>query len=125
MAEENIRQGFILKNRDETKNYFIEKMDQNHLNSKKCKSVCTTKYVEHFLDLASSVTGCISISAFYFLLGISIGITSSATGLKACAITAEFREQKSIIMKNRQKHYKIVLLANSKLDSIEVLSCNI
>ena len=53
MAEENIRQGFILKNIDETKNYFIEKMDQNHLNSKKCKSVCTTKYVEYFLDLAS------------------------------------------------------------------------
>ena len=55
--------------------------------SRKQKKVCTTlKYIEHFLILASTITGCISISAFASLFGISIGITSSVIGLKICAI---------------------------------------
>ena len=57
--------------------------------SKKHKKVCRTlNYIEHFLTLASAVNGCISISAFASLLGIPIGITSSAIRLKICAITA-------------------------------------
>ena len=50
--------------------------------SRKHKKVCTTlNYIEHFLILASTVSGCISISAFASLLGIPIGIISSAVGL--------------------------------------------
>ena len=46
--------------------------------SRKHKEFCTTlSYIEHFLNLASTITGCISISAFASLLGIPIGITSS------------------------------------------------
>ena len=37
---------------------------------------------------AYAITGCISISALASLLGIPIGITSSALGLKIYAITA-------------------------------------
>ena len=55
--------------------------------SKKQKIVCTTlNYIEHLLILASVVTGCIWISAFALLIGIPIGITSSAIALKSCAI---------------------------------------
>ena len=90
--------------------------------SKKHKKVCTTlNYIEHFLILASTITGCISISAFASLIGILIGITSSAIGLKICAITAGIKKYKSIIKKKKKKHDKIVLLAKSKLNSIEVL----
>ena len=43
--------------------------------SKKHKMVCTTlNYIEHFLVLASTITGCISISAFASLLSIFIGL---------------------------------------------------
>ena len=53
---------------------------------RKHKKVCTTlNFIEHFLilaSLASTTTGCISISAFASLLGIPIGITSSALELK-------------------------------------------
>ena len=69
------------------------------------------------------------------MFGIPIGITSSAMGLKIRAITAEIKKYKSIIKKKKIKHDKIVLLAKSKLNSIEVLlskdlidsniSCNI
>ena len=88
--------------------------------SRKNKKVCTTlNHIEHFLILAFAVTGFISISAFASLLGIPTGITSSAIGLKIFAIVAGIKNYKSIIKK--KKHDKIVLLAKSKLNSIEVL----
>ena len=37
MTEENISQEFRLKNIDETRNYFIEEINQNELMSKKHK----------------------------------------------------------------------------------------
>ena len=122
MVEENISQEFRLKNIDETRNYLIEEINRNELMSKKHKKVCTTlNYIEHFLILGSTITGCVSISAFASLVGIPIGITSSATGLKICVITAGIKKYKSIIKKKKKKHDKIVLLAKSKLNSIEVL----
>ena len=45
-------------------------------------------HIEHCLILASAITACISISGFASLLGIPRGITSSAVGLKICAIVA-------------------------------------
>ena len=46
--------------------------------SKKHQKVCTTlNYVENFLILASTITGCVSIYDFAYSVGISIGITSS------------------------------------------------
>ena len=90
--------------------------------SEKHKKVCTTlNYIEHFIILVFTITGCISISAFASLVGITIGITSSAIGLKICAITLAIRKYKSIIKKMKTKHVKVVLLAKSKLNGIEVL----
>ena len=84
--------------------------------SRKHKKVCTTpNYIEHFLILASAITGCIAS-----LFGIPIGITSSAIGLKISRIAAGIKKYKSIIKKTRE-HDKIVLLAKSKLNSIEDL----
>ena len=49
--------------------------------SKKQKKVCTTlSYIENFRSSASGIIGSISISAFTSLLGIPVGITSSAIG---------------------------------------------
>ena len=73
--------------------------------SRKHRKFCTAlNYIEHFLILASTVTGCIWISAFASLFGIPIGITSSAIGLKICAITAgvknyELRKRKRSMIK--------------------------
>ena len=89
MIERNISQEFRLKNIDETRNYFLEETKQNELMSKKYKKVCTTlNYIEHFLILGFTITGCLSISAFASLLGFPAGITSSPIGLKLCGITA-------------------------------------
>ena len=89
MKEENISQEFRFKNIEETRNYFIKEMDNNELITKKHKKVCTTlNYIEHFLILASVITGCVSISDFGSLVCIPIGITSSSIGLKIFSRTA-------------------------------------
>ena len=122
MSKENITQEFKLKNTERTKNYFIEEMNQNKLISKKHENVYKIlNYIEHLLILVSTVTGCVSISAFASLVGIPIEITSSEIRLKICAITAGIKQYKSIIKEGNKKHDKIVFLAKCKLNSIEVL----
>ena len=89
---------------------------------KKHKKVCgVLNYIEHLLILVSTVTGCVSISDFSSLVGIPVGITSSAIGLEICVVTAGMKKYKSIIKKKKKKHDKIILLAQYKLNSIEVL----
>ena len=83
MKEENISQECRLKNIDETRNYLTEEINQNELLRKKQKKVCRVlNCIEHLLILVSAGIGCISISGFASSLGIPIGITSSAIGLK-------------------------------------------
>ena len=70
--------------------------------SRKHKKVCAAlNYIEYFLILASTITGCISFSAFASLLGIPIGITSSAIGIKICEMTAGVKKHESIIKKKK------------------------
>ena len=62
-------------------------------------------YTEHLLISASTVSGCVSISAFASLVGVSVG---SAATIKICKITARIKKYKSIIKKKKKKHDKIV-----------------
>ena len=78
--------------------------------------------MEHFLIFASTITGCISISTIVSLIGVPIGITSSGIGLKICTIAVRIKKYKSKIKKKKKKLDKIVLLAKTKLYSIEVLN---
>ena len=60
MSEENISQEFRLKNIDERKNYLIKEINRNELMSKKQKNVFKIlNYIELFLILASTITGCV------------------------------------------------------------------
>ena len=79
--------------------------------------VCTTlNYFEYFLILASTITGCISSSAFASLLCILIGITSYKIGLKICAIALGIKKYMSIIKKKSSD--KLVLLAKTLYMSV-------
>ena len=63
-------------------------------------------YIEHLLILVSTITSCVSISAFTSLVGIPIGITSSAIGLKIWVITVGWKKYKSIINKKEKSKMK-------------------
>ena len=67
MKEKTISQKIRLKNKDETRNNFLEEIEQNELLSRKHKKVCTTlNYIQHLLISVPTITGWISIPAFEF-----------------------------------------------------------
>ena len=78
-------------------------------------------YVKHLLILNSTVTGCVSISAFASLIAIPVIITSSALVTQICAINPGIKKCKSVIIKKGKKHGKLVLLGKDKLDTSEAL----
>ena len=90
MTEENISQEFRLKNIDETRNYFIEKTNQNKLVREKVCGI--SNYSEHLLILASTLLDVFQIFAFAFLLEILVGITSSAVVLENFSVTVEIKK---------------------------------
>ena len=63
--------------------------------SEKHEKVCKVlSYIDPLLIAVSTISGCVSISAFASLVGISVGITSYAIGLKICGITAGIKKYK-------------------------------
>ena len=115
ITEENVSQKIRLKNINKKRNYFLEEIKQSELMSRKHKKVFTTlNYIEHFVNLASTITWCVSISAFVSLIGIAIGLTGSKIGFEICAITAG-------IQKKKKNYDKTAVLVKSKLNSIDVL----
>ena len=100
----------------------LDNINHDDLMSEKSKKTCKyLDYVEQLLILVSTVTGCVSVSAFASLVFVSVGITSSAVVIKISAVTAGIKKYKSIIKKKKNKHDKLVLLGKTKLDTNEVL----
>ena len=73
------------------------------------------------LILVSIVTGFVSISAFPSLVCVPVGTASSTAGINIVRVTAKINKYKSIIIKRKKKHDKILLLGKDKLNTIEVL----
>ena len=74
---------FRFRKIDERRNYLLYEIKHNDLMSEKYKKTCKyLNYVEHLLILVSTVTGCVSISAFASLVCVHVGITSSTIAIK-------------------------------------------
>ena len=113
---------FQEKSIDETRNYFSDEIKYNDLMGEKYKKTCKClNYIEQFFILVSTVTGCVSISAFILLVCVPVENTSSAVGINICALTAEIKKDKPMIKEKKKKHYKIVLFGKGKLNTIKVL----
>ena len=108
MPGQNINQEFRLNKIDEIRKYLMEEINWNELRSNKRKITWRAlNYIDQGLIIISAITGCVSISAFASLVGITIGSTSSAMELKICVITAGIKNYKSV--NKKKKHDKIVL----------------
>ena len=115
MAEENLSQEFRWKIINKSRNRFLAETKQGELMSKKHKKVPTAlNYTDHFLILASIITGYISVSFFASFIEIPIKITIPAIELKISAITEAIKKYKSIIKEKKKKHDEVVLLEKPK-----------
>ena len=105
---------------NEIRDYFIPKIIERELMSGNLsKYIASFDYLDRSLIVLSVATGSISIASFATAIGAPVGIMSASCSL-ALSITTGFVKKYLKTKRNKKKkHNKIVMLARSKLNSIE------
>ena len=112
---------FRLDKISEIENYFYEEINQRKSCSKKLsKYVAAFDYIDKILIVLSATTGGVSICSFTSVVGAPVGIASASFTLFFSLTTGIVKKLLSITNK-KKKHNKILMLAKSKLNSIETL----
>ena len=113
-------QQFRLNKINEIKNYVISEIRERELISKRLtKYVASFDYFDKSLIVLSATSGSISIASFAAVIGTPIGIVSASLSLAFSLSTGLVKKLLEITRNKRGKHNKIVMLARSKLNSIE------
>ena len=105
-----------------TENYFYQKINQRKLCSKKLnKYVAAFDYIDKILIVLSARSSGVSITSFTSIVGAPVGVASASLTLIFYLTTGIVKKLLNIT-KNKMKNYdKILMLAKSKLNSIETL----
>ena len=113
---------YRLNERTKIENYFNEEINQRKLYSKKLSTYNTAfDYIDKILIVLSATTGGVSIISFASAVGIPVGIASASFTLIFSLTTGIIKKLLSITRNKKKKHDKILMLAKSKLNSIETL----
>ena len=103
-------------------NYFIEEIIQRKSCIKKLsKYVTTFDYIDKILIVLSATSGGVSIISFTSIIGAPVGIASASFTLIFSLTTGIVKKLLNITRNKKKKHDKILMLAKSKLSSIETL----
>ena len=113
---------FRLEKIGKIENYFHEKISQRKSCSKKLsKYVSAFDYIDKILIALSATTGEVSICLFTSIVGAPVGIASASFTIFFSLTTGIVKKLLSTIGNKKKKHYKMFMLAESKLNSIETL----
>ena len=113
---------FRLDEISKIENYFIEEINQRKSYSQKLnKYVTAFDYIDKILIVLSATTGGVSIISFTSIIGAPVGIVSASFTLIFSLATGIVKKLLDITRKKRKKHDKILMLAKSKLNSIDTL----
>ena len=113
---------FRLDEISKTENYFHEEINQRKSWSKKLsKYVAVFDYIDKILIVLSATTGGVSIISFTSIIGAPVGIASASFTLIFSLTTGIVKKLLNITRNKKKKHDKILMLAKSKLNSIETL----
>ena len=111
---------FRLDEISKIENYFIEEINQRKSCSKKLnKYVTAFDYIDKVLIVLSATSGWVSIISFTTIVGASVGIASASFTLIFSLTTEIVKELLNITRNKKKKHDKILILAKSKLNTIE------
>ena len=83
------------------------------------KYIASFDYFDKSLIVLSVATGSISIASFATVIGAPVGIMSASCSLAFSITTGFVKMFLKTIRNKKKKHNKIVMLARSKLNSIE------
>ena len=110
-------QQFRLKKINEIKDFVAEIKERVVLSKSLSKYIASFDYFDKSLIVLSVTTGSISIASFATVIGAPVQMTSTSSSL-AFSITTGIVKKLLKTTRNQKKH-KTVLLARSKLNSIE------
>ena len=104
-------------------NYFFQEINQRKSCSKKLNKyvVTTFDYIDNILIILSATSSRVSIILFTSIIGVPVGIASASLTLIFSLTTAIVKKVLNITRNKKKKHDKILMLAKSKLNSIETL----
>ena len=104
----------------EIENYFITEIKERELISKKLsKYISFFDYFDKSLIVLSVTSRSVSIASFATAIGIPIGMTSASLSLAFSLCTGLVKKLLKATRNKKKKLNKIVMLARSKLNSIE------
>ena len=103
-------------------NYFHQEINQRKSCSKKLsKYVTAFDYIDKILIVLSATTGGVCIISSVSAVGAPVGIAGASFILIFSLTTGIIKKLLSITKNKKEKHDKILMLAKSKLNSIETL----
>ena len=113
-------QQFRLNKINVIENYFITEIKERELMSKRLsKHIAFFDYLDKSLFVLSTVSDSISIASLATVIGTPIGIASASLSFTFSLRTGLVKKILKATINKKKKHNKIVMLARSKLDSIE------
>ena len=113
-------QQYSLNKISEIEDYFIAEIKERELMSKKLsKYISFFDYFDKSLIVFSVTSGGVSIASFATVIGVPIEITSASLSLAFSLCAALLKKLLKATRNKKKKHNKIVMLARSKLNSIE------
>ena len=102
--------------------YFIEEINQEKSCCKKLsRYIAIFDYIDKILIVLSATTGGISIISFASVIGTPTGKASASLTLIFSVATGIIKKLLSMTRKKKKMYDKILMLARSKLNSIETL----
>ena len=114
----NDLQQFRTNKINEIKDYFVAKIKEREL-IKLRKYIASLDYFDKSLTFLSVTTGSISIASFATVIGAPVGIVSASFSLTFSMSTGIVKKLLKTTRNKKKNHNKIVMLARSKLNSIE------
>ena len=105
---------------NEIKDYFVAEVKERELMSKGLrKYIASFDYFDKSLIILSVITGSISIVSFPTVIRAPVGMVSAIFSLAFSISTGIAKKLLKVTSNKKTKHDKIVMLAGSKLNSIE------
>ena len=113
-------QQFRLKKINEIKDYFLVEIRERELISKNIsKCIASLDYFDKSLNVLSILSGSIYIASFATVIGAPAGINRASCRFTFPITSGFVKRFLKTIRNKKKKHNKIVMLARSKLNSIE------
>ena len=114
------RQHFRLNKINEIKDYLVAEIKERELMSERLsKYIAFCDYFDKSLIVLSATSGSIFIASLATVIGTPIGIASVSLSLTFSLYTGIVKKLLKTTRNKKKKHSKIIMLARSKLNSIE------